>query len=115
MSSRESQSGFWRQIKAHKWSLAALIALIALLGRIEILGSSGYLALRHKQQEYDREVQRLHRLQSQNQHLHHNITELKSDPAAIERIAREQLHLTKPGEVVFTYPDKNPKSKSNPQ
>lgn len=80
---------------------------------MEICGSSGYLALLRKQKDYDHEVEQLHRLQQQNRQLHHNISELKSDPAAIERIAREQLHLTRPGEVVFTYSDKNAKSTAN--
>ncbi len=98
---------------AHKWSLTLLIALIACLGRFEIFGSTGYLALLRKQKDYNHEVQQLHLLQQQNRILHHNIRDLKSDPAAIERIAREQLHLTKPGEVVFTYSDKNSKSTAN--
>lgn len=113
--SKGSQQGFWRRISAHKWSLALLIALIAFLGRFEIFGSTGYLALQRKQSDYTREVQRLQHLQQQNRQLHHNISELKSDAAAIERIAREQLHLTKPGEVVFTYSDKNTKNTANGQ
>jgi cell division protein FtsB len=110
-----SQQGFWRRLAAHKWSLTLLVVLIAGFGRIEIFGSNGYLALLHKQKDYDQEIQRLHHLQQQNRQLHHNISELKSDPAAIERIAREQLHLTRPGEVVFTYSDKNAKSTANGQ
>ena len=100
---------------AHKWSLTLLIALIACLGRFEIFGSTGYLALLRKQREYNHEIQQLHHLQQQNRNLHHSIGELKSDPAAIERIAREQLHLTKPGEVVFTYSDKTSKNNSSGQ
>ena len=33
---------------------------------------------------------------------------LKSDPAAIERWAREQMGLAKPGEKIYTLPEKAP-------
>ena len=32
------------------------------------------------------------------------IDQLKSDPDAIEREAREELHYAKPGEVIYTLP-----------
>lgn len=82
-------------------ALAAL--LLALLARVEIFGHNGYLALRQERAAYQQEMARLARMQQENRDLHRDIQRLRSDPQAIERIAREQMHLTKPGEVVFTY------------
>ncbi len=98
-----SKDGFWHRLIGQKLSLFLLLGLTVLLGRFEVFGPNGYLALLQKQREYDNAVKSLQHLQAQNRDLHHSIQQLKSDPTAIERIAREQLHLTKPGEVVFTY------------
>jgi cell division protein FtsB len=38
------------------------------------------------------------------QRLHGNIQELRSDPLALERLAREELGLVKPGDVVLVLP-----------
>ena len=39
---------------------------------------------------------------------------LKSDPAAIERQAREQMGLSKPGEKIYKLPDKPPANPAPP-
>ena len=45
------------------------------------------------------------RLQKENTLSVEQIKSLKSDPAAIEKEAREQLHYTRPGEVVYVAPE----------
>jgi cell division protein FtsB len=44
-------------------------------------------------------------LQKENDRYVEQIRSLKSDPAAIEKEAREQLHYTRPGEVVYVAPE----------
>jgi len=84
--------------------LIGVAAVAVLCGvRYEVLGVNGLLAMHRKQQEYRQEVERLHQLETENRNLHREIESLKSDKGAIERIAREELHLTRPGEVVYTY------------
>ena len=56
----------------------------------------------------------MHALEDQNRQLNQAVRELRSDPNAIEDIAREQLHLTRPGEVVYTYPVSTPNSPTAP-
>ncbi len=46
------------------------------------------------------------KLEEENQQLKEEIKALKSDPNAIERVAREELKMVKPGEVVITLPEK---------
>ncbi len=48
--------------------------------------------------EIQREIQHLNR---ENQKLQNRVHSLKSDPAAIERIAREDMGLARPGEYIF--------------
>ncbi len=79
----------------------ALLAVWALL--YEIAGPDGYLALRRQQRVVAREQAQLRQLELQNRKLHTKIERLRSDPQAIESIARRQLYLTRPGEVIYTY------------
>ena len=43
-------------------------------------------------------------LQKENEQLKGHVERLKSDPNAIEHQAREELHYTRPGEVIYTLP-----------
>jgi len=46
------------------------------------------------------------KLEAENQQLNQEIEALREDPATIEKIAREELKLVKPGEVVLASPEK---------
>jgi cell division protein FtsB len=89
--------------------LALLLVCVALVVH-EIYGEHGYLALRRERREYDSIQQEVRRLQEENQQLERRIEALKSDPKAIERIARNQLHMARPGERIYTLPEKVPVS-----
>lgn len=84
-------------------ALGLVAAFVLLLARYEVFGGNGLLALRHRRAQLQNETARLRGLRDENQQLHSAIGQLRRDPEAIERVAREQLRLTKPGEVVFTY------------
>ncbi len=83
--------------------LATVAVLLTWMVRVAVFGPHGYLALRREQALYAQQVQKLRQMQAENQHLHQDIHALRTSPAAIETIARRQLHLTRPGEVVYTY------------
>ena len=79
------------------------IALFVLAGNA-ILGKGGLQALlevRREHQGLDREIERL---EEENRQLETEIQGLRSDPAAIEKLAREQMRMAKPGEIIFTLP-----------
>ena len=79
------------------------IALFVLAGNA-ILGKGGLQALleaRRENQGLDREIERL---EEENRQLETEIQGLRSDPAAIEKLAREQMRMAKPGEIIFTLP-----------
>lgn len=70
-----------------------------------MFGANGMVMYRQKRAEMKALQSEVERLQKENnQHLD-QIKALKTDPAAIEKEAREQLHYTRQGEVVYVAPD----------
>jgi cell division protein FtsB len=69
-----------------------------------VFGSNGMVMYRQKHAEYQALEKDLSRVQKENQQYTEQIKELKTDPAAIEREAREQLHYARPGEMVYVAP-----------
>ncbi|MGH9776000.1 MAG: FtsB family cell division protein [Candidatus Acidiferrales bacterium] len=92
--------------RRHSFYLLALGLL--LLAMQDIFGTHGVLAMRRSQREAREIQEHIKQLSEENKQLNDHIQELKSDPEAIEHIAREERHLAKPGELVFTYPVKPP-------
>ncbi len=92
-----------RRAKRYLWIAVCSLALLSLAVH-EIAGENGYLVRRQRRlqmQALDKEVQRL---QEDNRRLAQKIQELRSDPQTIEEMAREQLRMARPGEVVVTLP-----------
>jgi cell division protein FtsB len=78
--------------------LAVLYLVVPLL-----LGETGiisYFKLRRTERALTAEIETL---AQQNQALTEEVRRLKSDPETIERVAREQLGLVRPGEVVYKF------------
>jgi cell division protein FtsB len=46
----------------------------------------------------------MRQLQTENERLNEHIAHLRNDPDAIEHAAREELHYTRSGEVIYTLP-----------
>ncbi len=86
--------------------LALALICVALIVH-EIFGQHGYLALRRERREFDVLQQQIQQLQKENQQLESQVKALKTDPKAIEKVAREQMGLARPGEIIFTMPDKH--------
>jgi cell division protein FtsB len=82
------------------WVLGGLILFVALVVGA-LIGDRGVLYLLDQQKRRDALRSELQALRDDNQRLSDEIAALKSDPQAIERIAREELSLARPGETVF--------------
>jgi cell division protein FtsB len=90
----------------------ALLALLALILVVhDIFGTHGYLAMRRTQQEIKKVNADIDRLNRENLQLGQEVKELKTDPHKIEKIARDELGLARPGEVII----KIPRSQQLPQ
>lgn len=70
-----------------------------------IFGHNGLTAFVHKREEAGELQQQMQQLQKENERLTEHIDRLQSDPDAIEHEAREELHYTRSGEVIYTLPD----------
>jgi cell division protein FtsB len=90
----------------------ALIGLLVLVLVVhDIFGTHGYLAMRRTQQEIKKVTKNLDQLNKENSELEQEVRELKTDPHKIEKIARDELGLARPGEVII----KIPRSQQLPQ
>ncbi len=103
------------------WFLAAALSLLLLQ---DVFGTHGVLAMRRAQKEAATVKQEINQINNENRQLQDRVKSLKTDPQAIERIAREEMGLARPGEYIFktsprpadsstpaaqpAYPPKNP-------
>ncbi|HJS59621.1 MAG TPA: septum formation initiator family protein [Vicinamibacteria bacterium] len=82
------------------WLVAGLILFVALaVGAL--IGDRGFFYLFEQQRRADALHREVDDLKAENARLGSEIASLRSDPRAIERIAREELGLARPGETVF--------------
>jgi cell division protein FtsB len=89
----------WRKVAT---GAAAVLALA--MGYHVIFGQNGLTAYEQKRQDAQTLDKQLHSLQRENDLLKDHVDRLQSDPNAIEHQAREELHYTRPGEVIYTLP-----------
>ena len=94
----QSQMG-WRKVAT---GAAALLALG--LGYHVIFGQNGLTVYQQKKQDAQSLELQVRSLQRENDLLKSHVERLQNDPNAIEHQAREELHYTRPGEVIYTLP-----------
>jgi len=85
--------------------LVVSLLFSALLFGLFLVGDRGFLSLRRQRQELVAAQVELQALVDENARLETDLAALKTDPKAVEKIAREKLGLVKPGEVVLILPD----------
>jgi cell division protein FtsB len=91
--------GGWRKVAT---GAAALLALA--MAYHVIFGQNGLTVYQQKRQETQTLTLRLQSLQHENDLMKGHVDRLQNDPNAIEHQAREELHYTRPGEVIYTLP-----------
>lgn len=102
-------------VRGHRVLLLAFALGLLLLQ--DIFGTHGVLAMRRSQKEAMQIQQEIKRLDEENRVLQEHVKALKTDPVAIERIAREEMGLARPGELIFKVPAKPgepPNADTNP-
>ncbi|MGB6305639.1 MAG: septum formation initiator family protein [Acidobacteriaceae bacterium] len=87
-----------------KAATVMFVALSMFLGFYAIFGHDGLVAYQQKQHEAQQLHQQILDLQKQNDRLALHDQRLKTDRDTIEYEAREQMHYTRPGEVIYTLP-----------
>ena len=85
--------------------LAGVVAAVCLLLLgYHVLGPSGYLALREQERQKRTLEEEIHKLTLENMRLSSQVEALQKNPHEVERIARQELKLARPGEVIYVLP-----------
>jgi cell division protein FtsB len=99
----EQTMSFFEQLREFvrrnaNWFLAAALAVLLLQ---DVFGTHGVLAMRRAQKEAVTVKKEIDLINEENRQLQDRVKALKTDPQAIERIAREEMGLARPGEYIF--------------
>ena len=106
--SEASRSGVVRQIFTTPWLCISLILsglFIVSMMALAIHSDKGFLAMWAKQHELAKLESGTADVKAVNAQLRQEIWRLRNDLEYIEKIAREELRLVRPGEVVFEFAD----------
>jgi len=95
----------WLVLEWRRIGTAAAVVLICGVLIHAMFGANGMVIYRQKRAEMQALQTEVDRLQNENNRYADQIKSLKSDPNAIEKEAREQLHYTRPGEIVYVNPE----------
>ncbi len=94
-----------REFARRNLSVLLGVGLLLLLVQ-DVFGTHGVLAMRRSKKEAADIQKEINRLESENCSMEQGVENLKSDPQTIERIARDEMGLAKPGEFIFKLPPK---------
>jgi cell division protein FtsB len=108
--SQSKQRSFFQRL-----SLLMVAVVSVLAFAYAIMGNNGYLELRRREAKNQELKLKADGLRQENKEIRSEIRALKSDPKAIEKIAREELGMVKPGEVkITTNPDRQKAAAARP-
>lgn len=99
----EGRRKAWGQRRRVATVAVALLAVGAAYS--VVFGHNGLTAYERKKQETVQLQKQLETLTRENETLKGHVDRLSADPDAIEHQAREELHYTRPGEVIVTLPN----------
>ncbi len=88
-----------------RWIGHVLVFAAAVLLANAIFGERGLMESMRARRAYTSASQDLERVRQENARLRDQIRRLRSDPSTIEAVAREELGLARPGEIVVTVRD----------
>jgi cell division protein FtsB len=91
----------WRRRGVHL--LLAFVTLVLVIDAL--VGEKGLLESMRARRQYQQLARSLDDLKRENARLRDEARRLREDPTAIESLAREELGLIRPGEVVFILKD----------
>jgi cell division protein FtsB len=87
-----------------RWALYALSVFILSLGILTAVGERGVLHLWRLRGEKAKLDEENYRLQKENEGLRQRISKLRNDNFYLEKMAREELNLVRPGEIIYRFP-----------
>lgn len=87
-----------------RFATFAATALTLAVGYNVVFGHNGLAAYQQKRQDAQSLDRQLKTLTRENETMKGHVDRLQEDPDAIEHQAREELHYTRPGEVIVSLP-----------
>ena len=93
---------------AQRWALYALGFFIISLLVLTAVGERGVLHLWRLRGEKAKLDEENYRLQKENEGLRQRISKLRNDNFYLEKMAREELNLVRPGEIIYRFPPAQP-------
>jgi cell division protein FtsB len=99
--STDARPASGRRTAGRVWSRLVLLAACVLLAN-GLVGERGLTDMRRARRAYGEAATDLARLRRENLALRVEAERLRSDPATIESLARRDLGLLRPGELLFT-------------
>jgi len=94
---------------SRRWPLYLLTSLILLLFVYTIFGERGAIHLWRLRGEKITLDEKNYRLQKENEALRQRISRLRTDDLYLEQVAREELNLVRPGEIIYRFPSTQPR------
>jgi cell division protein FtsB len=92
-----------------RWPLYVLGFFVLTLCLVTAVGDRGVLHLWRLREEKAKLDEENYRLQRENEDLRQRISKLRNDNFYLEKIAREELNLVRPGEIIYRFPPAEPK------
>lgn len=86
-----------------RWPLYLLGSLILLLSLVTIVGERGALHLWRLRGEKSRIDETNYRMQRDNEALRQKISRVRHDNYYLEKLAREELNMARPGELIYRF------------
>lgn len=102
VSSTPSPSPFFRGNARYFFALVFCLLLLQ-----DVFGAHGLMAMHRSKAQIEAIQAKLDKLNQENRDLQQRIQHLKTDPSAIEKIARDRMGLARPGELIFSLPPKS--------
>ena len=89
-------------VRQYGRGLLGLLVLVMMVH--DVFGTHGFLAMRRTQNEIRKVKANLDALSKENAALAREVKDLNTDPRLIEKIARDDLGLARPGEIIIRIP-----------
>ena len=90
-----------RQSGGGWWKLALALVVFTVWAYLFVAGDTGLLKLRQRQEDLADLESRVAQLEAENDSLRKVLWGVEHDPAFLERLAREELGMVRPGEQLY--------------
>jgi len=98
--------------KQHRIVIGGGIGCFLLLSLLAMAGDRGFFEVYQFNRHLQHVESRIQALEVENERMRLQVTGLRSDPYQIEKLAREDLGLVRPDEIIFEIVDRRPEDSS---